>query len=321
MVCIEHRTAWPQNHGYHTLVWDKNLTLKPYEKLHLGCQYGHRESTIDHIMADKFALRSVGIEIVTFRFRLCIKQKCGHFDEIFGTGCTGSGQNYSSAINQGRKFSTFPISFIEFTYVCEFAIYFFQYEKYSPYSYRDKQDLVYVKDLSLGYNYLANGTEWYHTLRIKDWSNATVTVNMIEYRSVKRVCFMIGSSGSKVVVVVVFVVVGSNNISSTWWRLRMETFPRYWPFVQGIHRSPVNSLHKGQWRGALMFSLICAWINGWANNGEAGDLRRHRAHYDVIVIYSNNSSSSNSSSGSSSFDSGAISINCGANFIYKSYHR
>ena len=41
---------------------------------------------------------------------------------------------------------------------------------------------------------------------------------------------------------------------------------------------------KGQWRGALMFSLICARINGWVNNGEAGYLRRHRAHYDVIVM-------------------------------------
>ena len=42
--------------------------------------------------------------------------------------------------------------------------------------------------------------------------------------------------------------------------------------------------HKGQWRGALMFSLICAWINRWVNNGEAGDLRRHGAHYNVAVI-------------------------------------
>ena len=41
---------------------------------------------------------------------------------------------------------------------------------------------------------------------------------------------------------------------------------------------------KGQWHGALMFSLICVWINGWVNNGEAGDLRRHRAHYDVTVM-------------------------------------
>ena len=61
-------------------------------------------------------------------------------------------------------------------------------------------------------------------------------------------------------------------------------FPRYWPFVRGIHRSPVNSQHKGQWRGALMFSLIGAWTDSWANNGDAGDLRRCRAHYDVIVM-------------------------------------
>ena len=61
-------------------------------------------------------------------------------------------------------------------------------------------------------------------------------------------------------------------------------FPRYWPFVRGIRRSPVNSPHKGQWRRALMFSLICIWINGWGNNREAGDLRRYRAHYDVSII-------------------------------------
>ena len=65
----------------------------------------------------------------------------------------------------------------------------------------------------------------------------------------------------------------------------METFfPRYGPYVRGIHRSPVNSPHKGQWRGALMFKLICAWTNGWVNNRKAGDLRRYRAHYDVIVM-------------------------------------
>ena len=66
--------------------------------------------------------------------------------------------------------------------------------------------------------------------------------------------------------------------------IKWKHFPRHWPFVQGIHRSPVNSPHKGQWRRALMISLICAWINGWVNNREAGDLRRSRAHYDVIVM-------------------------------------
>ena len=60
--------------------------------------------------------------------------------------------------------------------------------------------------------------------------------------------------------------------------------PRYWPFVRGIHRSTGNSPHKGQWRGALIFSLICAWLNGWTNNRDGGDLRRHRAPLDVIVV-------------------------------------
>ena len=65
--------------------------------------------------------------------------------------------------------------------------------------------------------------------------------------------------------------------------IKWKHFPRYWPFVRGIHRSPVDSPDKGQWRGALMFSFICAWINGWANNCEAGDLRCHCTHYDIIV--------------------------------------
>ena len=67
--------------------------------------------------------------------------------------------------------------------------------------------------------------------------------------------------------------------------IKWKHFPRYWPFVRGIHRSPVNSLHKGQWRGALMFSLICSWIISWINNREAGDFRRHCDHYDVFVMY------------------------------------
>ena len=66
--------------------------------------------------------------------------------------------------------------------------------------------------------------------------------------------------------------------------IKWKHFLHYWPFVRGIHRSPVNSPHKGQWRGALMFSLISVWIDGWVTNDEAGDLRRHRAHYDVIVM-------------------------------------
>ena len=66
--------------------------------------------------------------------------------------------------------------------------------------------------------------------------------------------------------------------------IKWKYFPCNWPFGRGIHWSPGNSPHKGQWRGALMFSLIFVWINDWVNNREAGNLRRYRAHYDVIVL-------------------------------------
>ena len=68
-------------------------------------------------------------------------------------------------------------------------------------------------------------------------------------------------------------------------RIKWKHFPLYWSFVQAIHLSPVNSPHKGQWCRALMFSLICAWINGWVNIREVGDLRHHRTHYDVTLTY------------------------------------
>ena len=59
---------------------------------------------------------------------------------------------------------------------------------------------------------------------------------------------------------------------------------RYWPYVRDIHRAPVNSSHRGQWRGDLMFSFIYASINAGINNREAGDLRHHRAHWVFIGI-------------------------------------
>ena len=68
--------------------------------------------------------------------------------------------------------------------------------------------------------------------------------------------------------------------------IKRKHFPRYWPIVRGIHRSPVNSPQKGQWRGAWVFLWSAQWINGWVNTREAGDLRRHRAHYDVTAMLS-----------------------------------
>ena len=64
----------------------------------------------------------------------------------------------------------------------------------------------------------------------------------------------------------------------------METFSALLALCAGNSPVPMNSPHKGQWRGALIFSFICVWINDWVNNREAGDLRRHRGHYDVNAM-------------------------------------
>ena len=83
----------------------------------------------------------------------------------------------------------------------------------------------------------------------------------------------------------VFIIIWMNSISSsnsskrkskpdksvTWWRHQMET-------------SALLSPHKRQWRRALVFSLTCAWTNGWVNNLGAGDLRLQRVHHYVIVM-------------------------------------
>ena len=65
----------------------------------------------------------------------------------------------------------------------------------------------------------------------------------------------------------------------------METSSALLALCAGNSPVPVNSPHKGQWHGALMFSSICAWINDWVNNHAAGDLRRHRGHFDVNVMH------------------------------------
>ena len=65
------------------------------------------------------------------------------------------------------------------------------------------------------------------------------------------------------------------------WRHQMETFSASLAFVREVHPLPVDCPHKGQW---LLFSLICAYTNGRINNRDAGDLKNHRAHYNVIVM-------------------------------------
>ena len=48
--------------------------------------------------------------------------------------------------------------------------------------------------------------------------------------------------------------------------IKWKHFPHNWSFERKIHQSPVDSPHKGQWCGTLMFSFICAWTTCWASN-------------------------------------------------------
>ena len=61
-----------------------------------------------------------------------------------------------------------------------------------------------------------------------------------------------------------------------------EAFAALLALCEGNQLATGGSPHKGQWRWILMFSLKCAWTNGWVNSRDAGDLRRHRAHYDAF---------------------------------------
>ena len=64
------------------------------------------------------------------------------------------------------------------------------------------------------HRYMSNGMAWH------DWS----LINTIKYHMILNMMLLC--------------------TSLPWWRYQMETFPRYWPFVRGIHRSPVKSPHK-----------------------------------------------------------------------------
>ena len=66
----------------------------------------------------------------------------------------------------------------------------------------------------------------------------------------------------------------------------METFSALLAICAG--NSPVPGEFPAQRPVTRSFDvfLICVWINGWVNNRKAGDLRRYRAHYDVITLKS-----------------------------------
>ena len=123
------------------------------------------------------------------------------------------------------------------------------------------------------------------------FANIRPTMGMHDYLSADDVILRVWvksfwnvTSGSDVVGC--HVLEGLKTLNLAWWRHQMETFSALLALCAGNSPIPANSPHKGQWRGALMFSLICARIKHWVNNREAGDLRRHRGHYDVNVMSS-----------------------------------
>ena len=73
-------------------------------------------------------------------------------------------------------------------------------------------------------------------------------------------------------------------VTGAWWCHQMETFSALLAFCAG--NSPVPGEFPTQRPVTHSFDNFfdLAWINGWVNNREAGDLRRYRVHYDVIVM-------------------------------------
>ena len=76
----------------------------------------------------------------------------------------------------------------------------------------------------------------------------------------------------------------TNEYRISWWRHPLETFSALLAIC--ARNSPVTGEFPAKRPVTQSFdvSLICAWINGWINNREAGDLRRHRTHYGVTVM-------------------------------------
>ena len=60
--------------------------------------------------------------------------------------------------------------------------------------------------------------------------------------------------------------------------IKRKLFRRYWPFVLGIYRSPVNSPHKGPVKRTLMFLWLGVHMNCLTNSRMTGELRLHDVH-------------------------------------------
>ena len=133
-----------------------------------------------------------------------------------------------------------------------------------------------VNDITVVLTYVSNGPEWWTKEFNLSINNCIVLLAQI-WSIYNNTCMIIVYQG---------LCCHSENFISDLNDdvMKLKHFPRYWSFVRGIHQSPVNSPHKGQWSKVLIFSLICAWTNGSANNRGAGDLKCQGTNYDVNVM-------------------------------------
>ena len=135
--------------------------------------------------------------------------------------------------------------------------------------------------------------DWLHSYGFLTWKISTLEANTYVHCFTQRTLFLLNQNIDDYSKLPIFANIFSKyhfdsnfdqNTTTHDDVIKWKHFLRYWPFVRGIHWSPVNSPHKGQWRGSLVFSLICAWTHSWVNNPDAGCLRRNCAHYDVTVM-------------------------------------
>ena len=142
------------------------------------------------------------------------------------------------------------------------------------------QEKVLMKKTELGYQSIIFRAQTIFKTRFKP-ENINVYLLIGSWSHLSSTCFHVLNYLKKCEIIWACVsecVCNKNHNDIIKWKY----FPRYWPFVRRIHRLPYP--HEDQWRGALMFYLICVWTNGRSNNPDSGDLKRNRAPYDATVL-------------------------------------
>ena len=124
---------------------------------------------------------------------------------------------------------------------------------------------------------ICNGVFWWNCI-------CWILVDTLRAMSYNLECEVIYSIFKLVSWTLQIAVVGRDHSWITWWRHKMETFSALLAICAG--NSPVTGEFHAQRPVTRSFDVFfdLRWINRWVNNGEAGNLRRYRTHYDVIVI-------------------------------------